>query len=89
MEFKILTSDSFHILSSTKKVVENLKFITINEDNLDYTTKKIIDRLEKGLDTTEMGVGNTGIYENDVQLVFIEDVVNFCFWAEKTKLVGR
>ncbi len=85
MELKIVKPDTFKILTSTKKIVENLKFITINEAQLDETTNKLLFKLDNGVYAAEMGVGITGNYENDVQLVFLEDVVNFCFWVEKDK----
>lgn len=85
MQFRIIDQDPLQVLSSTKPIVENLKYITIPEDKLDTISKIISAQLGKGLDTADMHFGGTGNLENDVQLIFIEDVVNFCFWAEKDK----
>ncbi len=84
MELKILNDDPLGVLTSTKLIVENLRHLTLNENRLDELAKKIIERFKKGLDDEyELGIGSTGTIEEDLQLVFIEDVVNFCFWSGK------
>jgi hypothetical protein len=85
VQFKIENIDPFNVLSSTKTVVEKLQYITIHENNLNKISKLISERLKKGIDTEDQHFGETGSLENDIQLIFIEDVVNFCFWQEKDK----
>lgn len=85
MNLKIIKDDPLKILYSTKYVLENAKFVEINEKAIDKITKVLEKRLKKGLVEAEYGLGATGDFNKDVQLVFIEDVVNFCFWAEKDK----
>lgn len=83
MRFEVKHPDPFNILSSTKAIVENSRFVFINENKIEEISGKILERFNKGLDAYEIGLSTTGSLENDVQLVFIEDVVNFCFWARK------
>lgn len=85
MQFTIIQKDPFNVLTSTKSIIENPKYVTLNENNLNNITDIILDKLEKGLDGAPTHFGETGNLENDIQLIFIEDVVNFCFWAEKDK----
>lgn len=85
MQLKVLQEDPFNVLSSIKPIVENLKFITISEKNLDAVSKIILEQLEKGLDDVQNHFGKTENLEDNVQLIFLEDVVNFCFWQEKGK----
>lgn len=85
MKFEITLPDPLNVLSSTKPVVESLKYVEIHEENLDNVCGILSARLKKGTILEEMNFGNTGNVEDNVQLIFLEDVVNFCFWAEKGK----
>lgn len=85
MKLEILQEDPLKVLSSTKPIVENLEYITINENNLGIISDIILKKLNKGLDSGDMHFGETGNFEDDIQLIFLEDVVNFCFWEEKNK----
>jgi hypothetical protein len=85
MEFRITSQDPFGVLSSTRPIVESLEYIKIHEENLDKITSYLLKILEKGIGAEDMDFGKTGNLKDDIQLVFLEDAVNFCFWAEKGK----
>ncbi len=76
--------DPFDILSSTKNVLANSDGVTLNFQKIDEISKQVGGRLEKGLEDA-YGLGLTGNYEGDCQLVFLQDAVNFCFWAEENQ----
>src|ERR1035437_9098830 len=83
MDFKFQKGDPLQVLSSTKFIVEDLKYIKINEDKIHKISKVVSQKLAVGLDVAETHFGETDNLENAIQLIFLEDVVNFCFWAEK------
>ena len=83
MKLEILSDDPLGILSSTKPVVELAHFVLLHENKLEPLAKSIIERFNKGLDSQELGFGSAGNLEDDMQLIFIEDAVNFCFWSGK------
>ncbi|HUD09358.1 MAG TPA: queuosine salvage family protein [Patescibacteria group bacterium] len=85
MNFKIQREDPLRVLSSTKQIVENLRFIEIHEDKIFKISNIISKKLASGLDVAEAHFGEAESLESAVQLIFLEDVVNFCFWAEKGK----
>jgi len=85
MILKIITEDPFKILSSTKRVLERAQFVEIDSKRVKELAKPIKGKLEKGLGEEEYGLGATGNFEKDTQLILVEDSVNFCFWAEKGK----
>ncbi len=82
-ELKIVTADPLKILSSTKLVLDNARFVSINADGLDKMSKLILKRHKKGLSVLGEEFSKTGGLDSDFQLVFIEDAVNFCFWPDK------
>jgi hypothetical protein len=85
MNLNITTEDPLNILTSTKSVLQKSRFVTINESGIDELAKKVKIQLDKGLESAEEGFCATGNYMKDVQLIFLQSVVNFCFWAEKDK----
>lgn len=85
MKFSIEKPDPLKILASTKEVVENAKFVSIKEQNIDKLSELIKNRFQKGLGYEEMGYSVAGNLENDLQLIFIENAVNFSFWAGKNE----
>ncbi len=85
MEFQIVRDDPLHVLSSTKAIVESLEYIEIDEKKIGETSKVILEKLKEGPVTLQMDYGGTGNLGDDVQLIFLEAAVNFCFWAEKGK----
>lgn len=82
---KIVTSDPLNILSSTKRVLNNARFVKIGKGKIDELAKMLDQKLKSGLASAGESFGSAGSYEQDVQLIFIEDAVNFCFWAEAGK----
>lgn len=85
MELKTTSIDPLKVLTSTKEVMDSARFVKINYDRLPSLTQKIKERIDNGLESASLSFGSSGDYERDVQLIFIEDVVNFCFWEEKSK----
>jgi hypothetical protein len=83
MNFKIQREDPLNVLSSTKLIVEDLRFIKIHEDKISKIANAASKKLASGLDVAETHFGETETLEDTIQLIFLEDVVNFCFWAEK------
>lgn len=86
MIFNILGPDPLDILSSTKTIVEKLQFITIHEDRLNTLATLIGKNIhaDEKIDL-EKHFGHTDNLEQALQIIFLEDVVNFCYWAEKGK----
>lgn len=76
--------DPLHVLGSTKKVLEGAQFVSLKEENVAQFAELIRKRFQQGLDS-EVGYSTTGNLDDDLQLVFIEDAVNFCFWAGKNE----
>ena len=83
MKLSVKTEDPLEILSSTKPVVEDAKYVFIHQDKLGSLAEKIKERFRQGLDTQELGFGSAGDLDDDMQLIFVEDVINFCFWPSK------
>lgn len=84
MNLDITTEDPFGILASTRGVVEHSRDVFIREDAVGAAAGLIGERFRRGLESAEVSFGTTtGSVADDVQLVFVEDVVNFCFWAGK------
>jgi hypothetical protein len=83
LETRFDNDDPFGILKSTKKVLQKAKYVELASSEINKISKLIKERLKDGLDEVDYGLGLTGDYEMDTQLVFVEDAVNFCFWAEK------
>lgn len=74
--------DPLSILHTTKYVLEHAQHVSINEGQLDTLAQVVERRLNQGLESSEDNFGTTGTYEEDLQLVFLETCVNFCFWSE-------
>ena len=86
MNLQILHDDPLDILASTKSVVEQARFVFIRDNKLEALAGSIVERFNKGLDSQELGFGKADSIEDDIQLIFIEDAVNFCFWPDKDQL---
>ncbi len=83
LQVKSNSNDPFGVLSSTQGVVRKANHVKLDLSQIGIISNLIQKKLKKGLDESSYGLGLTGKYEEDVQLVFIQDVVNFCFWSEK------
>jgi hypothetical protein len=77
MELTTTQKDPLGILASTKDVVLDARFVSIEQDAL----QKIAEPIKKRFDAGFQFHSNDSISEESVQLLFIEDAVNFCFWA--------
>ena len=78
-----MRSDPLHVLSTTDYVVKHSQSVFINKDKISSILPEISRQFDLGLDSAETGFGASGIFEQDAQLLFIQDAVNFCFWAKK------
>ncbi len=74
--------DPLGVLASTKWVVENTTSVFIREAKLAEAAKAAAGKLQQGLDTLAAGFGDTGELHTNAQLIFLEDSINFCYWAE-------
>lgn len=75
----------FNILKSAEFVVKNGSYVFWDEKKLKIAARKILEKFNQGLETQEVSFGTTNDLERDIQLVFIEDTVNFSFWSDKDK----
>ena len=80
--YKDLQSDPFGILVSAANVARKAKFVFINESKLNAVADAVGKKLKSGLESAEASFWSLGNFEEDVQLVFLEDVVNFSFWSD-------
>ncbi len=74
--------DPLKVLASTKTIVENARFAVIDVSKIETVAGLIKKKLESGLAEPETSFGITGSYEKDVQLIFLENAVNFSFWPD-------
>src|SRR3989338_2401292 len=84
-ELKIKIEDPLRILESTETVLKKSQFVSVDEENISKTANHILNRFQKGFSAQELDMGARDILENDLQLIFLEDAVNFCFWPDKGK----
>ncbi len=82
MELKIKTGDPLDILRSTKEVFEGARFVSLSDKNLEASAE-LIKKHRGELNTETMGYSFVGNFEDDLQLVFLENAVNFCFWPDQ------
>lgn len=73
-----------NVLKYSIEVVENARFVKIDNSAIDKLATDLSKILEKPIDEF-LGVKTTGKIEDDIQQVFLIDSINFCFWAEKNK----
>ncbi|MCL5438763.1 MAG: queuosine salvage family protein [Patescibacteria group bacterium] len=77
----IIKPDPLGILKSTKKILDGASFVFLKTDEIPKISGKIKKLMTRKFDKTEQ-FHLTGNYKNDVQLIFLEDVVNFCYWPD-------
>lgn len=85
MELHVVQRDPLGVLASTKFVVERARRVSICPGKLKEAAAMIARRFEQGLDNQDLDYVSTGSIERDVQAIFLEDAVNFCFWAAKDR----
>jgi len=78
-------NDALKVLETTKPFVESPKYVNIDFQALDGLAQRVKDRIDATLPEREEEFFNLGTYREDVQIVFLENVLNFCFWAEEGK----
>ncbi len=83
MNLTITKPDPFEILTSTKVVLENAKYVAINEDVIPEVAKEIRKFLNDHKEFPDKGHDMIGNFEDDIQLMFFEISAGFCFWAGK------
>ena len=81
MNLQITTSDPFNILASTKQVMENAEFVSLNLEALKVCAKRIGKYLNTNNEFPDHGHHLAGNFETDAQLIFFESMMGFCFWA--------
>lgn len=81
MNLTIKSPDPFNILVSTKKILEFSKFVTLSEKNIKDICPAIEQSLKQSYDALSEGFNILGSFEDNLQLTFIEDTINFCFWS--------
>jgi hypothetical protein len=74
-------SDPLNVLSSTRRVLKKSGSVSINPDKIGEIRGLIKNRIKEGFGLPEEGFGSAGSLEDDIQLIFFENVVNFCFWS--------
>lgn len=78
-----MVKDPFGILRSAHEVLEGATHVFLNQEKIKELAESIERRLvQKQLLTAEQ-FGIIDRTENGVQLVFLEDTVNFSFWPDK------
>ncbi|OHA77142.1 MAG: hypothetical protein A3G10_02790 [Candidatus Wildermuthbacteria bacterium RIFCSPLOWO2_12_FULL_49_9] len=81
MIFSITKPDPFNILASTKGVLEEAKFVAINQKAVESNVTRIGGYLKQHADFPDFGHRLTGNFEADLQLIFFESMMGFCFWT--------
>lgn len=71
-------TDPLHVLRSTRSVLENARTVQIHTDKI----ATVASALEQELASPRIRKATTGTLEYETQKVFVENTLNFCFWAE-------
>ncbi len=78
----MIVDDPLNIISSTAWVVRNSNSVKIDNRQIDNFCKLISQKIKNGEIMSQSQLGQNSL---SAQRIFIQDVVNFCFWAEKDK----
>lgn len=81
MKLIIARPDPFKILTSTKFVMEHAKYVKLNQQAVEEHAVKIGKYLKEHEEFPELGNRLSGDYKTDVQLIFFQSMMGFCFWA--------
>ncbi len=82
VELEIDREDVFGILEATRQVMETAQDVELVTDSLPIAADELRPHLRRILTAKRPEVSEIG-YRTAVQRIFIENAVNFCFWAEK------
>lgn len=72
--------DPFGVRKSTAYIVKNSCFVSVNQNKISDFAKLIRDRIRKN---KPLSYNQFGELNNSPQLIFLQDTINFCFWAKK------
>lgn len=75
-----VTADPFNVRRSTAFVVNSATSVFINKENITPLSQILEENIQEKKLLTSNQFGNV---ENSPQLVFIQDTINFCFWANR------
>ncbi|MEK7618151.1 MAG: queuosine salvage family protein [Patescibacteria group bacterium] len=81
MNLEITTADPFNILASTKRVMENANFVSLDLEAVKTKAPLIAEYLKANAEFPDHGHNLSGDFNTDAQLVFFESMMGFCFWA--------
>ncbi len=82
MKIKMFFPDPLGVRKSASIVLQNSKFVSIDQEKIKTFVKKIKGQIDKKELLDEWQFGR---FEKSPQHVFILDTVNFCFWAKKNE----
>jgi hypothetical protein len=82
---KDMKTDSVNVLETTEYVVKHAKSVSLHEDKVDALVPKILEYMAKNQHDIVVNPGTRETFEQDAQQIFLQDAVNFCYWAEKDK----
>lgn len=80
-----MKSDSVNVLETTEYVVKHTKSVSLHEEKVDGLVPKILEYMAKNQHDIVVNPGTKETFEQDAQQIFLQDAVNFCYWAEKDK----
>jgi len=89
MDLKIYSKDPFKILETTKEVVLSSVSVFISQEKIQEQSVFVLKVLEQGINEMGEGFNLLGNIKDNIQIVFIEDVVNFCFWSDLDQMRWR
>jgi hypothetical protein len=86
MNLTIRTDDPLNVLASTKQVLEEARFVRLEATRIDDVSETMKKKITPAfLEECYDAMGPSGELEEDLQLVFLQNVVNFCFWPDPGK----
>lgn len=80
-----MEKDPFGILATSRFVVERARYVRLNEEKIDALAALIDKQARRKPILKKEQFGLIDQTDTGAQLVFLEDVVNFCFWPEADK----
>lgn len=75
-------TDQFSIRKNAQEIASNALWVSISTQKITLLSKKITSQLKKNRLLTDEQFGTV---KKSPQLIFIQDAVNFCFWAKKNE----
>jgi hypothetical protein len=75
--------DAFPILETTKRVVDNAKFVRIHGAKGALIAKRVRGFIEKNLGYFEASFNYSPNPKINIQRILVQNAANFCFWARR------